>query len=164
MTSKAVADGIRASSVPYVFSAANDPAATGAALAALRLLRAEPERRQRLQENADQLRRALTAAGAAPVPGRGAVVAVATGEEAVTAEAWRRAYDAGVYVNAVAYPAVPRGQGALRLAVMATHTTAQVRYAAEVIAAAVRAAGAPPVAATPELPTPRTGEELVAVA
>jgi 8-amino-7-oxononanoate synthase len=164
MTSKAVADGIRASAVPYVFSAANDPAATGAALAALRLLRAEPERRRRLQENADELRRALTAAGAAPVPGRGAVVAVATGDEAVTAEAWRRAYDAGVYVNAVAYPAVPRGQGVLRLAVMATHTTEQVRFSAEVVAAAVHAAGAPPVAAAPALPTSRTGEELVAVA
>jgi 8-amino-7-oxononanoate synthase len=91
-------------------------------------------------------------------------VAVATGDEAVTAEAWRRAYDAGVYVNAVAYPAVPRGQGVLRLAVMATHTTEQVRFAAEVVAAAVHAAGAPPVAAAPALPTSRTGEELVAVA
>src|SRR6185312_4954546 len=121
MTSRAVADGIRASAVPYVFSAANDPAATGAALAALRILRAEPERRRRLQENGDLLRRELAAAGAAPVPGRGAVVAVPTGDDDVTAGAWRQAYDAGVYVNAVAYPAVPRGRGVLRLSVMATH-------------------------------------------
>lgn len=162
MTSKAVADGIRASAVPYVFSAANDPAGTGAALAALRLLRAEPERRRLLQTNGDLLRQALTAAGTPPMPGRGAVVAVPTGDEEVTAEAWRRAYDAGVYVNAVAYPAVPRGKGVLRLSVMATHTAEQLGYAAEVIAAAVRAAGA--ADAAPALPVPRTGEELVAVA
>ena len=140
MTSKAVADGIRASAVPYVFSAANDPASVGAALAALRLLRAEPERRERLGENGRTLRAALSAAGVEPVPGRGAVVAVPTGDEDVTATAWRNAFDAGVYVNAVAYPAVPRGQGVLRLSVMATHTAEQLRSAADAVAAAVHAA------------------------
>jgi 8-amino-7-oxononanoate synthase len=142
LTSRAVADGIRASAVPYVFSAANDPAAVGAALAALRILRAEPERRLRLQENGAVLRRALADAGAPPLPGSGAVIAVPTGDEEVTAAAWRAAHDGGVYVNAVAHPAVPRGRGVLRLSVMATHTAEQLRTAAQVVAAAVRAAGA----------------------
>jgi 8-amino-7-oxononanoate synthase len=123
-----------------VYSAATDPAAVGAALAALRLLRAEPERRQRLEENGELLRAELAACGTPPVPGRGAVLAVPTGDEEVTAAAWRGAFDDGVYVNAVAYPAVPRGQGVLRVSVMATHTPDQLRYAAEVIAAAVLAA------------------------
>jgi 8-amino-7-oxononanoate synthase len=139
LTSKDVADGIRASAVPYVFSAANDPAAVGAALAALRLLRAEPERRKRLAENGELLRAELAACGTPPVPGRGAVTAVPTGDEEVTAAAWRQAFDDGVYVNAVAHPAVPRGQGVLRLSVMATHTPEQLRYAAQVVAAAVLA-------------------------
>ena len=140
MTSRAVAEGIRASAVPYVFSAANDPAAVGAALTALRLLRAEPERMLRLRENGETLRRALTEAGAPPLPGSGAVIAVPTGGEDVTAAAWRHAYDGGVYVNAVAYPAVPRGKGVLRLSVMATHTHEQLEAAAGIVAAAVRAA------------------------
>ena len=42
MTSRAAAEGIRASAMPYVFSAANDPASVGAALTALRILRSEP--------------------------------------------------------------------------------------------------------------------------
>lgn len=140
MTSRAAADGIRASALPYVFSAANDPASVGAALAALRILRAEPQRMVRARENGELLRRALAAAGAPLLPGRGAVIAVPTGDEEVTATAWRSAFDAGVYVNAVAYPAVPRGQGVLRLSVMATHTEDQLRTAAEVVAAAVRSA------------------------
>src|SRR3954454_7937765 len=140
MTSRAAADGIRASALPYVFSAANDPASVGAALAALRLLRSEPERRERLRGNGELLRAELGAARAEPGPGRGAVIAVPTGDEEVTADAWRRAYDAGVYVNAVAYPAVPRGKGVLRLSVMATHTAEHLRYAAEVVVDAVRAA------------------------
>jgi 8-amino-7-oxononanoate synthase len=138
MTSRAAADGIRASALPYVFSAANDPASVGAALAALRILRAEPERMRRTRENGDLLRRALADAGVPPLTGRGAVVAVPTGDEEATAAAWRAAFDAGVYVNAVAFPAVSRGKGVLRLSVMATHTGEQLRRAAETVATAVR--------------------------
>jgi len=45
-------------------------------------------------------------------------------------------------VNAVAYPAVPRGQGVLRLSVMSTHTDEQLRTAADIVATAVRFAAA----------------------
>jgi 8-amino-7-oxononanoate synthase len=140
LTSRAAADGIRASALPYVFSAANDPASVGAALAALRILRSEPERMQRTRENGELLRRSLAEAGVPPLPGRGAVIAVPTGGEEVTAAAWRAAFDAGVYVNAVAYPAVARGRGVLRLSVMATHTDEQLRSAAEIVADAVLSA------------------------
>jgi 8-amino-7-oxononanoate synthase len=140
MTSRAAAEGIRASAMPYVFSAANDPASVAAALAALRILRSEPERVLRLQDNCELLRSVLTANGASPVSGSGAVVAVPTGQDEVTALAWRRAFDAGVYTNAVAYPAVPRGRGVLRLTLMATHTEEQLVRAGEIIAEAVRTA------------------------
>ncbi|MGY1715292.1 aminotransferase class I/II-fold pyridoxal phosphate-dependent enzyme [Geodermatophilus sp. SYSU D01106] len=139
LTSRAVADGIRASAMPYVFSAANEPAGVGAALAALRILRAEPERRTRLQENGVKLRVELSVAGTPPLPGSGAVIAVPTGSEAATVAAWRAAYEAGVYCNAVAYPAVPRGKGVLRLSVMATHTPEQLQAAAGSVAQAVLA-------------------------
>ena len=60
----------------------------------------------------------------------------------MTAAAWKIAFDAGVYCNAVAYPAVPRGRGVLRLSVMATHTAEQLQRAAEVVGAAVQQAQA----------------------
>jgi 8-amino-7-oxononanoate synthase len=145
MTSRAVADGIRAGALPYVFSAAGDPAAVAAALASLRVLRREPERMQRLLANSDLLRRVLTEHGAAPLPGKGAVIAVLTGEFEATRAAWAAAHDAGVYTNAVGYPAVPRDRGVLRLAVMATHTEEQLRRAGELVAAAVRGARTPEV-------------------
>ncbi|MGY5884054.1 aminotransferase class I/II-fold pyridoxal phosphate-dependent enzyme [Modestobacter lacusdianchii] len=143
MTSRAIADGIRASAMPYVFSAANDPAAVAAALASLRVLRREPERMQRLRDNGDLLRRVLTEHGAPPLPGKGAVIAVRTGEDEDTRAAWAAAHEAGVYTNAVGYPAVPRGQGVLRLAVMATHTEEQLRRAGELVADAVRRVRSP---------------------
>ncbi|HEY4605444.1 MAG TPA: pyridoxal phosphate-dependent aminotransferase family protein [Blastococcus sp.] len=140
MTSRAAADGIRASAMPYVFSAANDPASVAAALAALRILRSEPERVLRLQDNCELLRRVLSENGAAPITGEGAVIAVPTGQDEVTGAAWRLAFEAGVYTNAVAYPAVPRGRGVLRLTLMATHTDDQLRRAGEIIAEAVETA------------------------
>ena len=140
MTSRAAAEGIRASAMPYVFSAGNDPASVAAALAALRILRSEPERVTRLQDNCALLRGVLTDNGAAPISGDGAVIAVPTGADEVTATAWKLAFDAGVYTNAVAYPAVPRGRGVLRLTLMATHTAEQLRLAGEIIAESVETA------------------------
>ncbi|SDX55075.1 Aminotransferase class I and II [Modestobacter sp. DSM 44400] len=67
-TPGAVTDGVRASALRYVFSAANDPAAVAAAPAALRVLRREPERMGRLRANGDLLRRVLTEAGPRPPP------------------------------------------------------------------------------------------------
>jgi 8-amino-7-oxononanoate synthase len=143
MTSRAVADGIRAAAMPYVFSAANAPSSVAAALAALRVLRREPERMARLRGNGDLLRRVLGEHGVVPLPGRGAVIAVGTGSDEATRAAWARAHDAGVYTNAVGYPAVPRGKGVLRMAVMATHTEDQLRLAGELVAAAVRSVRTP---------------------
>ena len=133
MTSRAAAEGIRASAMPYVFSAANDPASVAAALTALRILRSEPERVAALQDNCALLRRALTENGTPPVPGAGAVLAVPTGADEVTGPAWKAAFAAGVYTNAVTYPAVPRGHGVLRLTLMATHTPEQLLRAGAIV-------------------------------
>ena len=113
-------------------------ASVGAAPAALGILRSEPERMARAR-NGELLRRSplrvppRCTGGARSSPSRPAC-------EDATAAAWRAAFDGGVYVNAVAYPAVPRGQGVLRLSVMATHTDEQLRAAAEIVAAAVLSA------------------------
>src|SRR4051812_44860038 len=139
LTSRAVADGIRASAMPYVFSAAGDPAAVAAALASLRVLRREPERMQRLRHNGELLRRVLTECGAAPVPGTGAVIAVPTGDDEATRAAWAAAHEAGGYTNPVAFPGVPRGRGGLRRAGRAAHTGPQLGVAGELGAGAVRA-------------------------
>ena len=140
LTTRAAADGIRVSAMPYVFSAANDPASVAAALAALRILRSEPERVAQLQDNCALLRRVLTENGVAPIAGEGAVIAVPTGPDEVTGPAWRMAFEDGVYTNAVSYPAVPRGRGVLRLTLMATHTAEQLQRAGEILAESVQAA------------------------
>jgi 7-keto-8-aminopelargonate synthetase-like enzyme len=44
---------------------------------------------------------------------------------------WRRLFDAGVFTNPVAPPAVPPSQCRLRTSLMATHTFEQIDFALE---------------------------------
>jgi 8-amino-7-oxononanoate synthase len=44
---------------------------------------------------------------------------------------WRRLFDAGVFTNPVAPPAVPPTQCRLRTSLMATHTFEQIDFALE---------------------------------
>jgi 8-amino-7-oxononanoate synthase len=151
LTTAAVAEGLR-TAVPYMFAAGNVPASVGAALAAVRVLREEPERPALVRSRAWVLRQELGEAGVPVLPSTGAVLAVPVGGEADTFDAWRAIFDEGVYTNAAVYPAVARGSGVLRLSVMATHTDSQLHRAAMAVAAGLRASGAPSAGG---LPSPR---------
>ncbi|MEU6231727.1 aminotransferase class I/II-fold pyridoxal phosphate-dependent enzyme [Kitasatospora sp. NPDC047058] len=103
-----------------IFSASATPASMAAALTALRILREEPWRPERAQQNADHLRAGLRAAGISPGESSTPVVPLRTRGVIDTLLLWRRLIDRGVYTNPVVPPAAsPR----LRLSVMATHTT-----------------------------------------
>ncbi|MFD0275015.1 aminotransferase class I/II-fold pyridoxal phosphate-dependent enzyme [Kitasatospora sp. NPDC127111] len=103
-----------------IFSASATPASMAAALTALRILREEPWRPERAQQNADYLRDGLRAAGISPGESSTPVIPLRTRGVIDTLLLWRRLIDRGVYTNPVVPPAAsPR----LRLSVMATHTT-----------------------------------------
>ena len=138
LTSAALADGLRSAAVPYMFATSNVPASVGAALAAVRVLREEPELPARVRALGDLLRRMFWAAGVNALPGDGPIVAVPVGAASETALAWKRVFDAGVYVNAATFPVVPRDESILRLSVMATHTEEQLARGVAAIAAALR--------------------------
>ncbi|HEY4450383.1 MAG TPA: aminotransferase class I/II-fold pyridoxal phosphate-dependent enzyme [Solirubrobacteraceae bacterium] len=133
----------------FLFTASAVPAAVGAALAALRVVRSEdgPPLLARALENAWRLRDGLHERGFAVVapqllstaenlqrhaPGLRAgdggaqtivtpIVPVLVGDDWKAALLWRALYDAGVFVNTALHPAVPPGGALLRTSVMATH-------------------------------------------
>ncbi|MGH7507151.1 MAG: aminotransferase class I/II-fold pyridoxal phosphate-dependent enzyme [Longimicrobiales bacterium] len=112
---------IQHGSAPYMFSAAMTPANAAASLEALRILRAEPERVERLRINKDVLRDGLIRlgfdAGASNTP----VVPLILGDE-WRAYRWARwLLERGIFVSAVVYPAVSPGQARLRLCATAEH-------------------------------------------
>jgi 8-amino-7-oxononanoate synthase len=127
-----VVEYLRIQSRAFLFTASAVPAALGAALAALRVLRSErgPELLAAVLANARYLRDGLEERGFRVVqPQRlptGAdvvtpIVPVEVGDDWQAALLWRALYDAGVFVNTALHPAVPPGGALLRTSVMATH-------------------------------------------
>lgn len=105
-----------------IFSASPTPASVAAALAALDILEAEPERIVRLQRNASKMREGFRSMGFKIIDGHdSAIVPVIIGETEKTLIFWRELYDAGVFVNAFVRPGVPPGMEMLRTSYMATH-------------------------------------------
>ncbi|MGW4024601.1 8-amino-7-oxononanoate synthase [Streptomyces sp. NPDC005009] len=117
----------------FIFDTGLAPAAAGAALAALRLLRREPGRAARAGEVARELHSRLTAAGLEAVRPDAAVVSVRapSPEQAVRWAADCRA--AGLSVGCFRPPSVPDGVSRLRLTARADLSGAEIERAVRVI-------------------------------
>ncbi|HWM54537.1 MAG TPA: aminotransferase class I/II-fold pyridoxal phosphate-dependent enzyme [Solirubrobacterales bacterium] len=138
-----VVEYLRIASRSFIFSASAVPAAVGAALAALRVIRAEgPQLFDALLGNAEYLREGLRALGLKVIePGTlpdGAVattpvVPVVVGDDWQAVLLWKALFDAGVYTNVAIHPAVPPGGALLRTSLMATHRRDHLDRALETI-------------------------------
>ncbi|MFE1315053.1 8-amino-7-oxononanoate synthase [Streptomyces sp. NPDC058755] len=117
----------------FIFDTGLAPAAAGAALAALRLLRREPARADRARAVAAELHAGLTAAGLDAVRPDAAVVSVRapSPEQAVRWAADCRT--AGLAVGCFRPPSVPDGISRLRLTARADLSGAEIERAVRVI-------------------------------
>lgn len=133
----------------FIFDTGLAPAATGAALAALRLLRREPERAGRVREVAGQLYAGLTAAGLDATRPDAAVVSVRA-PSAAAAQRWAADCRAeGILTGCFRPPSVPDGVSRLRLTARADLTGDEVSRTVKVIArTAPHPSGPPPGAAS----------------
>lgn len=105
---------------PFVFSASVPPASVAAVRCALGIMKAEPERRQRLLQVADLIRRELAALGFNVIDGTSPVVAVVIPEDVLLLQMAKRLLEEGIYVNGVMKPAAT--QNLLRISCTAAHT------------------------------------------
>lgn len=112
---------IKHTSPALIFSASPTPASVASALEALRIIRAEPERIDRLKANADYLRKGFKEMGYKVIDGITGVIPVIVGDDTLAFIFWRRLFDAGVFVNAFITPGVMAGYQMMRCSVMATH-------------------------------------------
>lgn len=129
-----------------IFSTGPAPPSVAAALAALTLLQDQPRRTERLLFNARRLRAALLEEGFYIEDGDTQIVPLIIGDSHLTMDVCERALKRGVFAQAIRPPTVPRGTARLRLAAMATHAPAELRWAAQQLAAAAREAGLEPAA------------------
>jgi 8-amino-7-oxononanoate synthase len=148
-----VIEYLKIQSRAFLFTASGVPAAVGAALAALRVIRSAEGREllARVLANARHLNRGLHDLGfdvVEPVPVTNAageaetiitpIVPVRVGEDWKAALLWRALWDAGVFTNVAVHPAVPPGGALLRTSVMATHDAAIIDRALETFATVKR--------------------------
>jgi 8-amino-7-oxononanoate synthase len=119
----------------FIFDTALAPPAAGAALAALRLLAADPGMARRARDNAGRLAAIAERFGLVVVPAGAAVVRVVLGDPGLAVAAQRIFADHGVRAGCFRPPSVPRDQSCLRLTSRASLTEADFTAATQALAA-----------------------------
>ncbi len=126
---KALADYLRYTTPGFVFAAALPPASAAAALAALRLLQAEPQRVERLRENSRLFLDLAKGHGLNTGASKDSpVVPVILGNSIHCLQMSKAMFDRGVNVQPIVHPAVEENAARLRFFISATHTEEQIRY------------------------------------
>ena len=114
-----------------IFSASIPAANAAAALAALEIIRDEPERVKRVNDIAERVRTEMRKMGFNVGESVTPIIPVIIGDDTKTFLTWKTLFANGVFVNPVISPAVPQGMQLLRTSYMATHTDEQIERVLE---------------------------------
>ncbi len=117
---------------PYLFSTSAPPAVTAACLAALDVIRDEPERLARLWSNTATLKEGLLGLGFDTGDSQTPITPVIIGDEATTQAFAVRLFEEGVFCPAIVFPTVGKGMARVRTIVTADHTQADLAEALEI--------------------------------
>jgi 8-amino-7-oxononanoate synthase len=112
---------------PYIFTASSSPSTIASTREALKVLKARPELRRKLWDNAHNLYQQLKELGfqLGPEPSPVVAVRVANLDQAIAL--WKGLLENGVYVNLVTPPATPDGGCLMRCSVSAGHSAEQIK-------------------------------------
>lgn len=118
---------------PYIFTASIAPAATASVLAAMKIMRSEPERQELLWSNTNYALQCYRDLGFEIGHTQSPIIPLFIRDADRTFLATRMIFDAGVFVTPVVPPAVPSQDTLIRFAIMATHTHQQIDIAIDKI-------------------------------
>jgi 8-amino-7-oxononanoate synthase len=121
---KSVIGYLKHTARPFVFSASLPAASVAAVDAALKIMKAEPERRLHLLRVAQLLRDELRERGFNVLPGETAIVPVVIDDELDLCRLCKALLEEGIYINPVLRPAA--AQNLLRISCTAAHTEQHV--------------------------------------
>ena len=109
-----------------LFSAGIPPASAAVVLKALQIIKEEPERREKLWENAGYARHLLKRHGFEIGESQTPIIPIFIGDEQNTFTIATLLMSQGVYVNPIIHPAVGKDEAMLRFSLMSTHTKEQI--------------------------------------
>ncbi len=124
-----------------IFTTALPPPSAAAALAALKIIAREPERRERLWSNASLLKRELQSAGLEVGATETVIIPVMVGEPKECVTMAETLLDEGVFAQAIRPPSVPEGSSRLRVVPSAEHTEADLEEAIDAFVRAGKKSG-----------------------
>ena len=124
------------------FSCALAPTVVAGVLTALRLAESEPELRARLWNNVRLMMERLTAAGVPTGESASQVIPIMVRDDPRIFQMGEAFLRAGVFINPVKYPAVPKHKSRFRMSISAAHTPADLEEGADRIAGVLREFGA----------------------
>ena len=116
-----------------IFSASMTPAAAASALAAIEIIRQEPERIDKLWQNTHYAMTQLKSAGFEIGKTESPILPIYIRDDLKTFQFAKMMADAGVFVNPVVSPAVRSTDSLIRFSLMATHSFAQIDRAVEIM-------------------------------
>ena len=130
----------------YVFTASGSPSNIASVSAAVRVVRAHPELRDRLWANVHLLRKGLREIGYVIGDSASPIVPILIGDEHRTVALWQQLLTAGLYVNVILPPGCPKDDCVLRASCSAAHTPEDISRALGIFARAGSALGVTSVA------------------
>lgn len=117
-----VIDFVKHNARSLMFSASPPPASVATVIKAIEIIEREPERRQRLWDHTDYMKREFTTMGFDTGESESPVLPLVVGEDMTAFMMSKRLQEEGVFANPVVSPAVPEGRALMRTSYMATHT------------------------------------------
>jgi 8-amino-7-oxononanoate synthase len=123
---KIIINWLRHTARTYIFSASDTPAATASALEALHIIQQEPQRIKALWDVTNYALMKFRSAGFEIGDTESPIIPLYVRDLEKTFMVTKRAFDEGVFINAVIPPACAPQDTLVRFALMATHTKEQV--------------------------------------
>ncbi len=122
----------------FMFTTAISPSAAAGALAAIKLVMRDDTLVRRLAANTAHFRAGLSSLGLKLIGGDSPITPIMIGDEDNARALSRELLESSVYIGAIGYPVVPRGEARLRAQPSAAHTQADLDEAVDKIGRAAR--------------------------
>jgi 8-amino-7-oxononanoate synthase len=135
---KCVIDYLINKARPFIYTTAPLPGNSAAALCAIEIIKTAKDKRKRLKENADYLRKKLKKLGLDTGQSSSHIIPVIIGDNKKTLEVSEKLFEKGFLVVAIRPPTVAPGSARLRISVQCDHTKEQIDSLCKTLGVVIR--------------------------